>query len=195
VKEFVDEKGNLVFEINLRQIIINIFKLRVLTGANILSVFGHVKSFSDDGEAFREGNEKKGWIRLNLSKIVDPKDKNSVIQRKIIKSLSHEVRHIFQPESKSGLLKFCRKLHIILFLPLTIMCVLGVIAQIVTWKVEFKVPIYLTILLIFFPAFLIFMVFFYFLDPEERDARKFEKEAIKDKQWLEIVQVKTIKEK
>jgi len=33
------------------------------------------------------------------------------------------------------------------------------------------------------------------LDPEERDARKFEKEAIKDKQWLEIVQVKTIKEK
>lgn len=197
MKEWVDMEGNLVFETGSKQISINIFKMRGLTGANIRSVFGRIKSLggrlSDDGEAFKKENKKEGWICLNLDMIVNPKDKNSTVQRKIIDVLSHEARHITQPESKSGLLEFCRKLYIIFFLPLAIISALDVIALIVFWAKEFSAPIY--VLLIFFPTFLIFIDIFYFLDPKERDARKFAKKAIKDKRWLEIVQVKEVKEK
>jgi len=196
VKEFVDQEGNLIFEINSKKIIISISKLRILTGAYVLSVFGRVKSLSsrvcNDGEAIRK-EEKKGWIYLNLKKIVDPQDENSIIQRKIIETLSHEARHIAQGRSKSKFLKFYRKLDATFFLPLAMMCVLSLIAQIVLWRKEFNVPIYLDILLIFFPVFLGFIHISYLLDPEERDARKFAWKAIKDERWLEIVKVKTIK--
>jgi len=197
VKEFVDEKGNLIFEVNSKKVIINISKLRSLMGPGILSISGCVESLSskisDDAVALRKENKKEGSIHLNLKRVVNPRDKNSVIQRKIIENLSHETRHIFQVRSKSGLLKFCRELHVTLFLPLVIICILNLIAMIVARRVEFKVPIYLDILSIFFPTFFIFLQISYLLNPEEKDARKFARKAIEDKRWLEIVQIKDIK--
>ena len=196
MKEFVDEKGNLIFEENSKKIIINLLKLRILAGANILSVFGCIKSLNDricsDGNAFRKKNRKEGWIRLNLKIIIDPKDKNSVIQRKIIETLSHEARHIAQPEYDNKLLRFCRKMHIIFFLPLLIISVLSVITQIGFLIIGSDTLIHLAILLIFFPVSLFFIHIPYLLDPEEIDARRFAEKAIRDKKWLEIVQVKTI---
>ena len=197
MKEFVDQKGNLIFEINSRKIIINISKLRSLMGAGILSVSGCMKSFSgrisDDGEVFRKESKKEGSIHLNLKRIVNPRDKNSVIQRKIIEILSHEAKHIFQLRSKGRFLKFCSNLRINIFLPLVIICILNLIAHIIFREMGFKAPIYWDILLIFSPAFLIFLQVCYLLDPEEIDAREFADKAIKNKKWLEIVKVKTIK--
>jgi len=197
VKEFVDEKGNLIFEINSRKIIINISKLRYLMGTGILSVSGCMKSFSgrisDDGEVFRKENKKEGSIHLNLRKIVNPRDKNSIIQRKIIEILSHEAKHIFQLRSKGRFLKFCSDLRINIFLPLVTICILNLITQIILRGMKFETPIYLPILLIFSPAFLIFLQVCYLLDPEEIDAREFASKAVKNKKWLEIVKVKTIK--
>lgn len=197
MKEFVDEKGNLIFEVNSKKIIISISKLRILTGANILSVFGRIKSLSgricDDGEATRKENKKEGWIRLNLERIVGSKDKNLVTQRKIIETLSHEARHIAQSQHEGRLLRFYRKAYMIFLLPLLVISVLDITIQISFLIIGFYAPIYLTILLIFFPAFLIFLQISYLLDPEEKDARKFAQKTIKDKRWLEIVQVKDIK--
>jgi len=197
VKESVDEKGNLIFEINSKKIIISISKLRILMGANILSVFGRMKSLSgricDDGEATREKNKKEGSIRLNLKRIVDAKDKNSVVQRKIIETLSHEARHIAQPQYENRLLKFRRKAYMIFLLPLLIISILDIIVQISFLIIRFNAPIYLIIILIFFPTFFVFIFLSYLSDPEEKDAREFASKAIKDKRWLEIVQVETIK--
>jgi len=199
VEEFVDEKGNLIFEVNSKKIIISIFKLRILVGANILSVFGRIKSLNgrvcDDGEAFRKEDRKEGWIRLNLERIVDPKEKDSVIQRKIIEVLSHEARHIAQPEHEGKLLRFCRKTHIIFLLPLLIISTLSLIIQIGFLITKFDTPIYLVILLSFFPVSLLFIHISYLLDPEERDARIFAKKAIRNKKWLEIVNVENVKGK
>ena len=197
MKESVDEKGNLIFEINSKKIVINISRLRCLMGPGILSVSGRIESLSDrisdDGVTLRKENKKEGSIYLNLKRIVNPKNRNSVIQRRIIENLSHEVRHIFQPESKNKLLKFSRKLNIALFLPLAIICVLNVIAVMILRRAEIRTPIYLDILSVFFPTFLLFLQISYLLDPEERDARKFSQKAVRDKKWLEIVQVKSIK--
>jgi hypothetical protein len=196
MKEFVDQKGNLIFEINSKKIIISISKLRYLMGTGILSVFGSVKSLSsrifDDGVVFIKENKKEGYIRLNLRRIVNPRDKNLVIQKKIIETLSHEARHIFQVQSKGELLELFKELDITLSFLLVIISILSFIAMIVVCIVGFKIPIYIYILLIFSPTFFIFLQISYFLNPEERDARKFAWEAIKDKRWLEIVQVKRI---
>ena len=196
MKESVDQKGNLIFEINSREIIISICKLRILTGTNILSVSGIIESLDGrvchKGEALRE-EKGKGWIYLNLKKIVEPKNKNSIIRRKIIEILSHEARHIAQGPSKSKFLKFYRKLDAIFFLPLIIMSVSNLIAQIILSQKEFNIPIYMNILL-FFPAiFLLVLQIFYLFDPEEMNAREASERAIQDKRWLKIVKVKTIK--
>ena len=199
MKEFVDEKGNLIFEVNSKKIIISISKLRILVGANILSVFGRIKSLNGrvchDGEAFRKENRKEGWIRLNLKGIVNPKDKNSVIQRKIIEVLSHEARHIVQPEHEGKLLRFWRENAYNLFLPLLIISVLSLIAQIGFFITRFDAPIYLVILLTFFSVFLFFIYISYLSDPEEIDARIFSRKAVGNIKWLEIVNVETVKGK
>ncbi|TSA58009.1 hypothetical protein D4R42_00480 [bacterium] len=197
MNQYVGNNENLVFQIGLKQIEINIDKMRNLVGANITSIYGSIKSLdgrlSDDARAVSKKNKREGYISLNLKKIVNPKDENSVIQKKIIRSLSHEARHITESESENKLyrlLGFFSGLYKIFFLPLTIICVLEIIVKILFWNKELNIPIYLNILLIFFPALLIFLTMSYFLlDPEEKDARKFSEKAIKDKRWLEIVHV------
>ena len=197
MKEFTDEKGNFIFEMDSKKIVINIFRLRDLMGQGILSISGCVESLSDrifaGGATFRGKNGKEGSIHLNLKKIVNPKNKNSVIKRRVIESLSHEARHIFQVQSKNKLFEFCRKLDMALFLPLIIICFLNLIVVIIFRTAEIRTPIYLDILSTFFPAFFLFLQISYLLHPEERDARKFSREAVKDGRWLKIVQVKTIK--
>lgn len=37
-------------------------------------------------------------------------------------------------------------------------------------------------------------LFYHFFDPDEKDARAFAKEAAKQKQWLDVVQVKDCEE-
>lgn len=215
MKEWLDKEGNLVFEKGSKQISINTYRLKNLIEENIKSVFGQFKFLSVsgrvkpsdsrnlDGRAYykKEGCKKEGWILLNLNKIVDPEDQNSITQKKIIDVLSHEVRHLLQPGYKNALLRFFyRKLYktfLPLINPLIVMTTLTTIAQtilLITIIVGFNPPIYLIVSLLFFPILLIFFEICYWLDPRERDARKFAKKAIKDKRWLDIVQVNYNKE-
>jgi len=195
MKESIDKNGNLILEINSKKIIINMSKLRSLTGPGILSISGCMKSLGgnifDEGRTYIKRDRKAGSIYLNLRKIVNQKDKDSITQRKIVETLSHEVRHIFQPRSKSKFLKFCEKINIALSPFFAIICILEIIVIIIILKIGFKLPIYLDILLFFSPIFLIIMQVFYLLDPEEIDARRFSRKAVKNKKWMEVVQVKS----
>ena len=184
-----DGKGNFIFEVKSKRILIDLVKIRKLTGYFIY-VFDLDRT-SDLGRAYRGGR----FVKLNFKKLINQKHSNSVIQRKITEALVHEVRHILQ-SPRRGLLEFLTKLsNGTEPLWCLLLWIILITSTGVYYFIELPVILNLTLtsVIIIISGLIFFSWIFYcFLDPYEKDARKFAREAIKNKEWLEVVKVEDL---
>ena len=192
----LDERGNVYMDINSKRIFINVIRLKELISYDIIWIHD-LNSFCDLGQAHKI-DRGVGLIKLNFKKLVNPKHSNCTIKRKIIKTLAHEVRHILQPRG-GRLLTFLRKLNnfIDLWRFRLIFILLGITITNISVHYFVEPPIILSLFPIGIAGlitglFLFSIIFYYFLSPHEKDARRFAKEAVKDRQWLEVVKVEDL---
>ncbi len=163
---------------------------------------------SDLNDPFDSGQARKCWyknpnsVRLNFKKfcsckkLIGPRKSNEEIQRETVKTLAHEIRHLFQAYKKRNrLAAFLERLSFnykIFFFSSCALSLYIAFHSVLEEKMRqffFFGPDFLLAILVLF-----FLMFFagdicYFFDPCERDARDFEKKAINDKEWSKTVQV------
>lgn len=118
----LDERGNFIFEVKSKRILIDIAELKKQTGRDIPVL--NTNYFLCLGFA----KKGKGSVHLNFKSVVNPKHQNSYIRREVVEILAHEVRHVLQDRREGRLLSFFKKLTWFIYPSLIIIICAGIIS-------------------------------------------------------------------
>lgn len=179
-----EEDGNQIFEAGQKRISFDAALLGKLAKKKI-----SITNLDIEGVA---GQTMLGGdiVYLNFSHFIEQGGSNSSIGRKIVNSLAHEIRHIFQTKigfiddlalSLSSIARFSRWISFHLVTAGLVFNFLYLFFYSDLWIIS---VVFWTLAAVIWMPWLI-----YYFSPNERDARRFARQALKNNEWLEVVKV------
>ncbi|MBI2450595.1 MAG: hypothetical protein HYV47_03630 [Candidatus Nealsonbacteria bacterium] len=191
------EGENYIFTVNKKKICINYCKIKDLTGL-LVPIFDF-HSFDLHGVAYKpEKSDEVAWVALNFKSLAGSKA-NHIIQKRVVAVLAHEIRHLFQTKSKNRFAGFLKRWQATMYRYYLPAIAISIVILFLVAIFRLPDPWLLMANLIPFFLFILWVIlsvanalFYYFFSEDEKDARKFEKEALKDSRWLNAVKIEDI---